>query len=283
MKKWQLILILVLIVSLLTACECKHTFGDATCEEPATCSKCGETEGEALGHTWVDADCETPKTCSVCGQTEGSALGHTWVDANFQTPKTCSACGKTDGDVLQAAFEVHGLSASCTENVPYDYVTVCYDDAGKKTTGKATFHDYRVFDFDDTHEALDGYEWRCVKVTIVFSDENARKYGYSCGACQENYYDIQGWDNSSRHVDDYTSEYTANFNGQDYDACQIYSKWENSGWVDNVVTIEVTLDARVPAGFDGVVFGLRDNSTAWEDGMYIYDVADENTLLFRLG
>ena len=30
----------------------------------------------AKGHTWIDATCTAPKTCSVCGVTEGSALGH---------------------------------------------------------------------------------------------------------------------------------------------------------------------------------------------------------------
>ncbi len=41
---------------------------------------CGATEKTTLtapGHSWVDADCDTPKTCSVCSATEGSALGHT--------------------------------------------------------------------------------------------------------------------------------------------------------------------------------------------------------------
>ena len=27
-------------------------------------------------HSWKDADCLNPKTCTVCGKTEGSALGH---------------------------------------------------------------------------------------------------------------------------------------------------------------------------------------------------------------
>ena len=42
-------------------------------------------------HTWEDATCETPKTCSVCGKTEGEALGHNW-DAN----STCTVCGKSN-------------------------------------------------------------------------------------------------------------------------------------------------------------------------------------------
>ena len=58
-----------------------HDFGEATCSEPATCSRCGETTGETLAHTWADATCTTPKTCTVCGETEGELLEHAgeWV------------------------------------------------------------------------------------------------------------------------------------------------------------------------------------------------------------
>ena len=77
-----------------------HTWKNADCVAPKSCTVCGETEGEALGHSWVDADCETAKTCSVCGETEGEALGHSWVDADCITAKTCSVCGETEGVAL---------------------------------------------------------------------------------------------------------------------------------------------------------------------------------------
>ena len=75
-----------------------HTWLDATCTAPKTCSGCGVTEGEAKGHTWSDATCTAPKTCSECGATEGEAKGHTWVDATTEAPKTCEACGVTEGE-----------------------------------------------------------------------------------------------------------------------------------------------------------------------------------------
>ena len=48
------------------------------------CSACGLTKqadfvDETKEHTWVDATCEAPKTCSVCKATEGNALGHNYV------------------------------------------------------------------------------------------------------------------------------------------------------------------------------------------------------------
>ena len=89
-----------------------HTFKNATCTNPKTCSVCGATEGEALGHTWTDATCDAPKTCSVCKATEGEALGHTWVDATCETPKTCSVCGATEGETAPHSF-VDGTCSVC--------------------------------------------------------------------------------------------------------------------------------------------------------------------------
>ena len=60
-----------------------------------TC-ECGDTyqsdEVEALGHTWVDATCQAPKTCSICAFTEGEVAAH-----DFQNG-TCNLCGEKDPD-----------------------------------------------------------------------------------------------------------------------------------------------------------------------------------------
>lgn len=94
-------LVLVLCLSLLTGCMCKHeVWNDADCVTPKTCAECGETEGEALGHVWLAATCEAPKTCEACGITEGEAKGHSWVDATCEAPKTCTSCDLTDGEAL---------------------------------------------------------------------------------------------------------------------------------------------------------------------------------------
>lgn len=100
MKKTILALLCLTLALLLCSCCLSHEWADATCETPKTCTKCGETEGEALGHTWQDADCVTPKTCSVCQETKGEALGHTWQDATCDTAKTCSVCQQTEGEPL---------------------------------------------------------------------------------------------------------------------------------------------------------------------------------------
>ncbi|MBQ8414778.1 MAG: hypothetical protein IJX58_06015 [Clostridia bacterium] len=42
--------------------ECEHDWSDATCDKPQICSKCGQSQGEALGHKFDDGS-----KCSVCG------------------------------------------------------------------------------------------------------------------------------------------------------------------------------------------------------------------------
>ncbi|MBQ6397766.1 MAG: hypothetical protein IJI06_06405 [Oscillospiraceae bacterium] len=96
---WTVILCLAIIVSF-SACGHQHTWQEATCTSPKTCSECGETEGEALGHTWIDATCEEPKTCLICGLTEGEANGHVWEAATCQHPEQCAVCGSTKNSQL---------------------------------------------------------------------------------------------------------------------------------------------------------------------------------------
>jgi len=87
-----------------------HSWVDATCTEPKTCSSCGETEGSANGHSWKAATCAAPKTCSVCQETEGAAKSHNWKAATCTAPKTCSGCGATEG----AAKGHNWKAATCT-------------------------------------------------------------------------------------------------------------------------------------------------------------------------
>ena len=55
MKRIISALLLVIMLLSLSACGCEHEWASATCTSPKTCTKCGETEGEALGHTWAEA------------------------------------------------------------------------------------------------------------------------------------------------------------------------------------------------------------------------------------
>ena len=88
----------------LITCEEHFKASDATCAAQAVCRICG-SYGELTDHTWADATCESPKTCSVCKATEGEALGHDYIDATTESPKTCKNCGATDGEPLPKPAE----------------------------------------------------------------------------------------------------------------------------------------------------------------------------------
>lgn len=323
MRKYKRILAALFTLAMLltlAGCQCKHEWEAATCLAPKTCTRCGLTEGEKNDHVWQAATCEAPETCGQCGLTRGEALGHTWQEATYQTPETCTTCGATNGEPLQADFEKYGLEINLWENKhanddgsysfndPQDgfpYVTSCYIDTNKKTTGALYLSNYRIFQSDEFCRAVDGYEWRAFDVEIDFSDDNALDYGVAVSYCEENYYAIEDWDNSDSDFTGTPWEYLLDqetvvngdcsfisFHGETMPVALLASGDGFGGWHTRtndedgtsirVNTWSTSYYVCVPVGYDGVVIGFRDRGIEWEDGMYIYDVADENTLFFRL-
>ena len=92
----------------------RHTWTDATCTAPKTCTDCGATEGE-VKHEWTDATCTAPKTCTLCGATEGEADPgkHEWTDATCTAPKTCTVCSTTEGEALGHDYGEDGICSVC--------------------------------------------------------------------------------------------------------------------------------------------------------------------------
>ena len=146
MKRFLVILLTVLAMLALTGCCLRHDMQPASCTQPATCSKCGKTEGEPLGHTAVTDPAKEP-TCTEAGLTEGThcsvcgevlaaqekipPLGHTAVTDPAKEP-TCTEAGLTEGThcsvcgvILKAQEEIPALGhtavtdpakeATCTE------------------------------------------------------------------------------------------------------------------------------------------------------------------------
>ncbi len=132
----------------LPACYCgvheiyEHSWVEATCDEPKTCSVCKITEGEPLGHNWRDATCTEPKTCSVCKITEGEAKSHKWVGGEcevcgavcgcIEEPDTaeiidcqCTTCGREVEHEWGDTEKVDVNPASCTIDGSYREVQYC--------------------------------------------------------------------------------------------------------------------------------------------------------------
>jgi len=286
-KTLSIALISIFALSILSGCCREHKWVDATCDAPKTCSECGKTEGEKLEHVWAEATCAAPKTCTLCGLTEGEALAHTeGSPANYQSGAICSVCGEEISEKLAPEFETMNVKGSFMElNQVYPYVTDCYEDTTKLTTAEASVTEYERFDSDETHEAKDGYEWIKLTLHLTYSDDNANNYGFRTGTCYEDYYSPKAHDDSIVVLDEESSvaTYNANWYGEDYPECICeYGSWDwGDGWVGTTISGDMTTYQLVPKGFDGICIGLRNRNNEWNEGEYIYDVADDNTLFFR--
>ena len=271
-----------------------HDFEPATCTEPKICSRCGEEEGKPKGHKFLEATCTEPATCKRCGETEGEPLGHDIVDANYQECGYCLRCGEEVGEPLTPGFIENGLDINCTLDREYDYITEVYEAEDIDTVGTAVFEDFMIFDKSDELPEEEGYVWLSIHVSVDYTDDNAWEYGYQTGTCVEDFYDIEGHDDSIFNYNDVPDEYegfdryttyTVNYYGEDYDCERLVKNDENNGWVaTKLAHYGFTYYFHVPEGYDGTVVGLYHKYKAkeWESGMYIYDMADDNTLFFRL-
>ena len=280
MGKWLCSMSALAVCVMLTGCGHEHTWADATCTEPKTCSECGETEGEVLEHTWVEATCAEPKHCSVCGETEGEALEHTWTEATYWEAKTCSECGATEGEPVTPSFVEHGVSVmDVTVGAEYDYVMTCVNDTSKETLGKLTITDYQVADTYEGYETPEGYEWRILKASVWVGDENANNYAVSFRVSWGNYYDSDFEEEFGEGAEDV---YTINYLGEEYTECLNVPAVKWNGWVDcgdhYENTSEDTYAFRVPKGYDGKVisFGKDNGSKNFNEFL------DEDSLVFRL-
>ena len=106
MKKLLAMMLVLSMIFALCGCGHQHTWTEATCTKPKTCSTCGETEGEALGHTWTEATCTTAKKCSLCGQIQGAPLGHSVEEWVTTKEASCAEKGSKEGTCTRCGEKV---------------------------------------------------------------------------------------------------------------------------------------------------------------------------------
>lgn len=131
----------------LRGCGHQHTWVEATCAAPKSCTECEATEGEALEHIWVEATCAAPKTCTECGATEGGALEHTWEEATYVLPKICSVCNTTEGTSIP-------VCVSMRNEYHRSYEEYEYDEAGNKIKTKNFLLDKSDYEYDVNHNLI---------------------------------------------------------------------------------------------------------------------------------
>ena len=189
-----------IISGMIPAPECEHSWKDATCTAPKTCTACGETEGEALGHaeeevpgkapTCTEAGYTEGKICSVCNEVtlaqEEIPAAHTEETVAGKAP-TCSEAGLTDGKKCSVCDEilvnqeeiptiphteetVAGRAPTCTETGLTD---------GKKCSvcGETVLEQKEIPLADHTEEIVPGTAPTCTKTGLTD--------GKKCSVCGE--------------------------------------------------------------------------------------------------
>ncbi len=240
---------------------------------------------EANGHTWVDATCTEPKTCSVCGETEGEPLDHKWLEntPNLQQPKTCEICGATEGEPLEAKHEGMRFVEADTET---DMNMILDGNPDKTNVAKVWFDNYKIFDSDETHEAKEGYEWRTVDMHLAIGDDTEfKKYNYHEANAFGEYYQDNAPENDQKNI-------TVNYLGEDYVCDHVFTvlneekdvsnpDYKKYGWSgEGTSTFEYNEAFLVPKGFDGIFVCFLDLSEyELKDGDFD---ALENMVSFRL-
>ena len=153
MKNSKKLIFSILLICTISVCGCghTHTYSEATCTEPQTCTECGETLGEPLGHDMAPATTDAPSTCTRCGYTEGeriptvnnqsySLAGITYLNKNYSYQVNAE-----DG-----SFAICSWADGSQVDFMHDHLYV-YNDAGYiigVDDGEDGYEDIYVYDSD---------------------------------------------------------------------------------------------------------------------------------------
>ncbi len=156
-----------------TACE--HDWIPADCQNPETCSKCGETRGSRANHVWEEATCSQPKTCRVCGETVGSPRAHYFELATCTQPKTCRYCGATEGQPKGHNWKeaTYDAPKTCTRCGATEGKKLSVSDNWKGSVGTSIPQSFTFTNYKGQIES----EIKITKVSIEFKGNNYRDTG----------------------------------------------------------------------------------------------------------
>ena len=134
-------------------------------------------------HSWVDATCTTPKTCSTCGATEGTALGHTEEVIPAVAP-TCTETGLTEGSKCAVCGEII-VAQEVVDALGHDYEAVVTEpdcsNGGYTTYTCTVCGDSYVA---DETEAL-GHTEEVIPAVAPTCTETGLTEGSKCAVCGE--------------------------------------------------------------------------------------------------
>ncbi|MBR3956079.1 MAG: InlB B-repeat-containing protein [Clostridia bacterium] len=185
-----------------------HNYGAATCDEPATCTVCGETTGDKLGHDFsvkgetVDYTCTTDGytvyKCSRCDATENRDItnaAHRWeteytvdtkasCEANGSKSYHCASCDIINADsVVSIEKREHNLVDTTVEKEP----TCSATGTMNQKCDCAETAEYEACDYTTTRvmdKVADAHKWETeYTVDKKASCDEAGSKSYHCEYC----------------------------------------------------------------------------------------------------
>ena len=164
----------------ISAVACDHSWSDATCSAPSTCTNCGAITGDALPHTpnIETPTCNNPQVCTVCNEIIDTAA-HEWDYENGDIITPASCVTETNGIIVRKC-----LNCDATMEFEYYYehnlVTDAEVSATCTTGGYYNAHcsnEGCTYTYAETYDATG--HWSYAYLTCGESGV--------CDACGENY------------------------------------------------------------------------------------------------
>ncbi len=103
-----------------------------------TCTTCGDSYKDSYvsssGHSWNEATCTAPMTCTVCGTTTGTTADHSYVNGS------CTTCGNADPNyITNPNLTVDHPSLSFESEILYNFYFTAGDLSDVVEMGLITF------------------------------------------------------------------------------------------------------------------------------------------------
>ena len=185
---------------------CKHNYVEgetiaATCTKNGStkmkCSICGRSYNKVLaatGHNYAAATCTKPATCKKCGDTTGSALGHNMQETDnyaksadgHKVEKKCSRCSRTEFGSLENHNWSNGVCSICEYGCQHTSTTgyahdanehwqVCNECLLKINKGN---HNY-------SNGVCNECEYECVHTNKTTTSNGAASHKIECNTCHQ--------------------------------------------------------------------------------------------------
>ena len=210
---------------------------------------------------------------------------------------TLGACGRNTAnntntentaEPVAADFEKYNIAVNLTLGQEAEYRTACKADKTQTTVGRLKITEQNIYRFgdalpDDNLESLEEYEWIEVKAETVFDDQNALDFGVDRASCVSNYYDLEYYELRVQSLEGGFTGFSVRMDDKAFNDGLYIKLIDNQGWNSDLQSIcNYTWYLRVPEGYDGMVIVFFNGGTDWQDGQYIYEVLDQDALVYRV-